>query len=114
MSETHAAKATHCMVYVTASSKDEALQIGRALVKERLAACANILERMHSIYRWQGAMEEAEETVLILKTRTQLAGKAIARVAELHSYEVPCAVVYDMTNGLAAYLDWIDVSTSQV
>ncbi|MCA0201244.1 MAG: divalent-cation tolerance protein CutA [Proteobacteria bacterium] len=102
------------MVYVTASSKDEALQIGRVLVKERLAACANILEGMHSIYRWQGAVEEAQETVLILKTRTQLAGKAIARVAALHSYDVPCAVTYDMTNGLAAYLDWIDVSTSQV
>ncbi len=108
------ATATHCMVYVTASSKDEALQIGRTLVEERLAACANILDGMHSIYRWQGKVEEAGETVLLLKTRKQLAEKAIARIAELHSYDVPCAVVYDMADGLKPYLEWIDVSTSQV
>ncbi len=107
-------KATHCMVYVTAASKDEALKIGRALVTERLAACANVLPGMHSVYRWQGAVEEAEEAVLILKTRKELADKTVARIAVLHSYDVPCAVVYDMANGLPAYLDWIDISTSQV
>ncbi|MGE3477422.1 MAG: divalent-cation tolerance protein CutA [Rhodospirillaceae bacterium] len=101
------------MVYVTAASKDEALRIGRTLVNERLAACANILDGVHSIYRWQGAVEEAQEVVLILKTRTPLARKAIARVAALHSYDVPCAVAYDMSNGLAAYLDWIGVATGQ-
>ena len=106
--------ATHCMVYVTAASKDEALKIGRALVTERLAACANVLPGMHSIYRWQGAVEESDETVLILKTRKEMADKAVARVAALHSYDVPCAVVYDMASGLPGYLDWIDVSTSQV
>ncbi|MGE3334030.1 MAG: divalent-cation tolerance protein CutA [Rhodospirillaceae bacterium] len=114
MREVQTVPSTHCMVYVTAASKDEALQIGRALVQERLAACANILDGMHSVYRWQGAVEEAQEAVLILKTRKQLVDKTVARVAELHSYVTPCAVVYDMSNGLAAYLDWIDVSTSQV
>jgi periplasmic divalent cation tolerance protein len=102
------------MVYVTAASKDEALKIGRILVTERLAACANIIPGMHAVYRWQGAVEEAEEAVLILKTRKELADKTLARVKALHSYDVPCAVVYDMANGLPAYLDWIDVSTSQV
>ena len=106
------ADATHCMVYVTASSKDEALTIGRALVTEGLAACANVLPGMRSIYRWQGAVEEAEETVLILKTRRALADKIMARAAELHSYDVPCAVAYDMAAGLPAYLRWIDDSTS--
>ncbi len=106
--------ATHCMVYVTAASKDEALKIGRALVTERLAACANVLDGMHSIYRWKGAVEDAAETVLILKTRKDLADTAIARVKALHSYDVPCAVAYDMSGGLPAYLDWIDVSTREV
>lgn len=105
-------KATHCMVYVTAASKDEALAIGRALVTERLAACANILPGMHSVYRWQGAVEEAQETVLILKTRKDLADKAVARISVLHGYDVPCAVVYDMAGGLPAYLDWIDAATA--
>jgi periplasmic divalent cation tolerance protein len=106
--------ATHCMVYVTATSKDEAARIGRTLVTERLAACANILPAMHSVYWWQGAVDESDEAVLILKTRKQLADKAVARIKALHSYEGPCAVVYDMAGGLPAYLDWIDVSTSQV
>src|SRR5688572_27677336 len=109
-----APEATHCMVYVTAASKDEALKIGRVLVTERLAACANVLPGMHAVYRWRGAVEEAEEAVLILKTRKELADTALARVKALHSYDVPCAVVYDMASGLPAYLDWIDVSTSQV
>jgi periplasmic divalent cation tolerance protein len=107
----HDPKATHCMLYVTAASKDEALRIGRSLVTERLVACANVLPGMRSIYRWQGALEEADETILVAKTRKDLAETVIARVKTLHSYDVPCAVVYDMAGGLPAYLDWIDAST---
>jgi len=102
------------MVYVTAASKEEALRIGRTLVTERLAACANVLPGMQSVYWWQGAVDEAEEAVLILKTRKELAGRAVARIKAIHSYEVPCAVVYDIADALPAYLHWIDVSTSQV
>ena len=101
-------------VYAVFANAEEAERIGRTVVEEQLAACANILDGMHAVYRWQGAVEEAQETVLILKTRKQLADKVMARVKELHSYDVPCAVVYDMAKGLASYLDWIDVSTSQV
>ena len=102
------------LVYITAGSAEEAATIGRALVEERLAACVNILPGMRSIYRWQGAIESADEAVLIAKTRSALVTALVARVRQLHSYDVPCAVVYDMTDGLPAYLDWIDVSTSQV
>lgn len=104
--------ATHCMVYVTTASKDEALLIARHLVGERLVACANILPGMHSVYRWKDAVEEAQETVLIAKTRRELADRAVARIADLHSYDVPCAVVYEMTAGLPAYLGWIDETTT--
>lgn len=109
----HDIKPTHCMLYVTAASKEEALRIGRALVTERLVACANVIPGMQSVYRWQGVVEEAEETVLIAKTRANLAEEVVARVKALHSYDVPCAVVYGMANGLPAYLDWIDASTRQ-
>ncbi len=102
----------HCMIYVTAGSRAEALQIARALVEERLAACANILGEVASIYRWQGKVEEAQEIVLIAKTKRSLAEKAIARIKALHSYDVPCAVAYNMTAGLPAYLDWIDGETA--
>lgn len=99
------------MLYVTASSRDEALRIGRALVTEKLAACANVVGEATSIYRWQGKVEEAAETVLVAKTRKDLAEKAIARVKALHSYDVPCAVAYDMTAGFPPYLKWIDAET---
>ncbi len=93
--------------YITAGSRDEALRIGRALVEERLAACANILDGMTSIYRWQGAVEEATETVLIAKTRAELFDRLAARVRDLHSYEVPCVVELKVGRGNPAYLDWL-------
>jgi len=104
-------KSGHCMLYVTASSRDEALMIGRAMVAEKLAACVNVVGEATSIYRWQGKVEEAPEIMLIAKTRKDLAEKAIARVKELHSYDVPCAVAYDMAAGVPAYLNWIDQET---
>ncbi len=104
--------AQHCMLYVTASSHDEASRIAKALVAEKLAACANIIGPMQSVYRWQGKVEEAQEIVVIFKTRRRLAEAAIARVKALHSYDVPCALVYDVSAGLPAYLDWIDAETA--
>ena len=100
------------IAYVTTESVEQAEHIGQALVAERLAACANILPGMRSIYRWKGAVETAEETVLIAKTREALAQALINRVRELHTYEVPCIVVLPITAGLPAFLRWIDDETS--
>ena len=100
------------MGYITAASMDEAERIGRTLVSEHLAACANILPGMHSIYRWKGAIETAEETVLLVKTRPELAEALTARVKALHSYEVPCVVILPITTGLPEFLRWIDDETS--
>ena len=101
------------MIYLTAGSREEALRIARTLVDEKLVACANILGEGTSIYRWQGKVEEATETIVIAKTRKDLADKALAKIQELHSYDVPCAVVYDMAAGLPPYLAWIDAETAQ-
>ncbi|OLN28653.1 Periplasmic divalent cation tolerance protein cutA [Desulfovibrio sp. DV] len=98
--------------YITTESVEQAEQIGRALVAERLAACANILPGMRSIYRWKGAVETAEETVLIAKTRDTLATALAERVRELHSYEVPCIVTLPITGGLPDFLRWIDDETA--
>jgi len=102
----------HSMIYVTASSSDEAETIARALVDEKLAACANILGTVTSIYRWKNNVEQAQEVVVILKTRRDLVDAAIGRIGALHSYDIPCAVAYDMTGGLPAYLSWIDSETA--
>ena len=96
-----------CMIYGTASSPEEARKIARALVAERLVACVNILDGVSSVYRWQGAVEEAVETMFIAKTTKALSGEALTRIKALHSYDVPAAVVYDMAGGLPAYLAWI-------
>ncbi|HEY0835887.1 MAG TPA: divalent-cation tolerance protein CutA [Azospirillum sp.] len=99
-------------VYMTAASREEAARIGRALVEERLAACVNILGGMTSIYRWEGAVETAEEAVFIAKTRRDLFDRLAARVRELHSYSVPCIVELPVERGNPAYLDWLRAETA--
>ena len=105
--------ASYCMLYITTNSRAEAGTIGRVLVSEKLAACANIIDNVTSIYRWNGKIEEGAEALLIAKTRKDLADTLIARVNELHNNEVPCAVAYEMTAGLAPYLNWIESETEK-
>lgn len=95
-------------VYVTTASGAEAKKIARRVVAERLAACANILTGMTSVYRWKGKMNSARECVLILKTRKGLYKKLERRVKELHSYDFPCIAALPVVAGLAPYLEWIN------
>ncbi len=98
-------------VYATFGSADEAASIARTLVEERLAACANILGPCRSIYRWQGKVEDAEEIAALFKSRAGGADALIARLAELHSYEVPAAIVWPIDAALAAYSQWVEDET---
>lgn len=100
------------LAYVTAGSREEALRIGRALVGERLAACANVLDGMTSVYRWNGAVEEAPEAVLIAKTRADLFDRLTDRVRALHSYDTPCVVEVKLGRGNPAFLDWLEAETA--
>lgn len=94
-------------VYVTAADLDEAKTIGRALVEEQLAACANILPGATSIFRWQGKLEEASEAVLILKTTEQKLETLIARAKALHSYDCPCIEALPVVDGNRDFLEWV-------
>ena len=98
-------------VYATFGSEEEARRICRTLVEERLAACANLLAPCHSLYRWQGKIEEATEHAAILKTSAATAPKLLARLAELHSYDVPAAVVWPVADALADYAQWVRAET---
>ena len=98
-------------VYVVFANAEEAERIGRQMVEERLAACINILGPCRSIYRWQGALEAAEETPAIFKTSALQADALIARISALHSYEVPCITVWPIDKLLADYADWVEQST---
>jgi periplasmic divalent cation tolerance protein len=97
-------------VYAIFADAEEAVRIGRTVVEERLAACVNILGPTRSIYRWQGEVETADEVAAILKTTHAEATALIARIAGLHSYDVPCIVTWPVDQLLAAYADWVEDS----
>jgi periplasmic divalent cation tolerance protein len=101
------------MVYVTASSRAEALKLGRVLVEERLAACANVLGGMTAIYHWDGKLQEEDEAVVILKTTADLLPPLTARLRDLHSYDLPCVVAWKIETGHAPYLDWVRGETGK-
>lgn len=98
------------VVTVTAMFADaeEAGRIGRTVVEERLAACVNIGAAVHSIYHWRGSIEEAGEVAASFKTTAAMAATLIARIAELHSYEVPCIYAAPVNQLLASYADWVE------
>ena len=102
---------TSTMIYITTSSREEALRIGRTVVADRLAACANVLPGVTSVYRWQGEVQEDGETALILKTRSDLVERLTARVKELHSYDCPCVVALPIAGGNPDFLQWIAEET---
>jgi periplasmic divalent cation tolerance protein len=83
-------------------------------VEERHAACANILSPCHSIYHWHGAIEEAAEVAVLFKTRADLAATLIDRLTELHSYELPAAVVWPIANPLGPFGEWVSSETVKV
>jgi periplasmic divalent cation tolerance protein len=99
------------VVLVTAGSADEASCIGRALVETRLAACANVVGPIRSIYRWQGTIEDGQEHLLLVKARAADVPALEAEVRARHSYEVPEVLALSVRGGSAAYLAWLAEST---
>ena len=94
-------------VYAIFADTAEAERIGQTIIAERLAACINILPPVRSIYRWQGEVMRADEVAAILKTSEASAEALIARICELHSYDVPCAVAWPIANIPAPFAAWI-------
>lgn len=99
------------LIYITTKDKAEAKKIGRALVENRLAACANIINNMESFYWWKGKVQKGEEVVLVLKTKENLVSELIAKARSLHSYQCPCIVSLPIVDGNKAFLDWIKQET---
>ncbi len=99
------------LVYVTAANRREARRVGAALLRERLAACVNLVGPVESQYWWQGKIETAREWLLLAKTRASLAKPLMARVKALHSYQTPCIVTLSLTAGNPAFLKWIGAET---
>jgi len=102
---------TEIVCYITAPTEDEAVGIGRALVESRLAACANIVKNIRSIYLWKGAVEDDTEVLMIVKTRKSLFDKLSEKVKEMHSYDVPEVIALPIVHGSEDYLEWLRAST---
>ena len=98
------------LALTTVADRNEAERIAHALVEEQLAACVNIATGVRSVYRWEGAVETADELLLLIKTTVEKIDKLRVRLGELHSYELPEFIVLDVTDGSAGYLDWIAAS----
>ncbi len=94
-------------VFVTAPGRESALALARQVVEESLAACGNVIPNVTSVFRWKKKVTEEEEVLLILKTSTGKCSALIARVAELHSYEVPEVLSLRVEDGFGPYLDWV-------
>jgi periplasmic divalent cation tolerance protein len=96
-----------CVVLVAAPAGEAAPLLARTLVEERLAACVNVLPGVSSVFRWEEAVEEAAESLLLVKTRRDRLERVFERIVELHPYEVPEVVALPIVDGLGAYLDWV-------
>ena len=94
-------------VYALFANDEEARRIGRQMVEDRMAACVNILGSSHSIYRWKGKVEEGGEVAAIFKTTSGQAPSLIRRIGELHSYDVPAAVAWPISEVPEPYRAWV-------
>ena len=98
------------IVMTTVVSSQEAARLGRALVEERLAACATLLPAAQSIYHWKDLIESSSECLLLLKTAADRLPALEARLHELHSYQTPEFLVLAVEAGSHPYLAWLDAS----
>mgnify|MGYP006309252013 CR=1 FL=1 len=104
---------TFCVIFVTVPDADVGERIARTLVAERLAACANRLPGVRSTYTWQGKIENADEELLLIKSRCEDFARVEARVRELHPYEVPEIIATSILAGSPPYLAWMQDSTER-
>jgi periplasmic divalent cation tolerance protein len=96
------------IVLITAGSEEEANKIARSLVKEKKAACVNIVPGVNSLFHWKGKIDSARESLLLVKTRAPLLPEIISLVKETHSYEVPEIIALPIIGGSEEYLEWLD------
>ena len=89
-------------------SAEEAASIARVLVDKKLAACVNVMPAGRSFYRWKGAIEDEQESLLVIKSSRALFDQLRAEIEKLHSYEVPEVIAVPIVDGSEGYLEWLD------
>jgi periplasmic divalent cation tolerance protein len=99
------------VVFITASTEEEAAGIAHALVQARLAACVNIVKGIRSVYRWEGKVEDDSEVLMIVKTQRALFDQLQSKVVEHHSYSVPEIIALPIVEGQENYMKWLREET---
>lgn len=105
------AKPAYLVVFITTSSYEEARKVADALVSQRKAACVNIVPKVNSLFRWKGKIEDAEESLLVVKTRAKLFPDVVNTVKGIHSYDVPEIIALPVVEGNPDYLKWVEEET---
>lgn len=100
----------YIVILITVPNTDEANIIGKTLVERRLVACANIIQRIKSIFWWKERIEESDEALIIAKSKLNLMEEIQETVKEMHSYDVPEIIALPIKSGLPQYCKWIDES----
>jgi periplasmic divalent cation tolerance protein len=103
-------KTDRIIVLITAGSEEEAHKIAELLVKERKAACVNIVPTVDSLFWWEGEIESARESLLLVKTKASLFPEIAKLVKGTHSYEVPEIIALPIIGGSEDYLKWLDIA----
>lgn len=101
------------MVYVTTKDEQSARDLARVVVGEGVAACANIVPRMQSVYRWEGKIVEDTEALMFLKTDMSRLERLTTVIREHHSYSVPCITAFTIVGGNPQYIEWIKEEVSE-
>jgi periplasmic divalent cation tolerance protein len=99
------------LVMITAGSEEEGARIAKALLDERLIACANLVSGVRSLYRWEGRTCDDREILMLCKTRGELFPRLSEKVKSIHSYEVPEIIAFPLVQGWQSYFDWVEQET---
>ncbi len=97
----------YIVLFITTPATEEAQRISRALLEQRKAACVNIVPRVSSLFWWQGKIDSARESLLIVKTTASQLNELVTLVKEIHSYDVPEIIAIPIVGGNQDYLEWI-------
>lgn len=103
----------YCVIITNVSNIEEAKKIAHGLVKDRLAACANIIHGVTSVYSWKNEICQDNEFMLVIKTRSELFGRVKDFIIKNHSYELPEVIMLPIEQGLEGYLNWIRENTDE-
>lgn len=101
---------THCVVLVTCPDHETGEQVAAAVVEDRLAACANVIDGVTSLFHWDGRIDRDPEVLLVIKTRADRLEPLEEKITAVHPYDVPEIIALPIMGGSRKYLDWIDES----